>query len=113
MTVISTQRSFSPSVDYGSDHPSVTFDGGEAYPEQVRGLPLYIFCPTDSINSCAGLRNWPSYIRNALWLNAAARLRQSDENLVNSSATVGTEPGGTYWYSLDINSLTHRDLPHT
>src|SRR5215208_1319130 len=44
-TIISTRRSFSPSVDYGSDHPSVRFDGGEAYPEQVSGLAYLSFVP--------------------------------------------------------------------
>jgi hypothetical protein len=40
MTVISTRRSSLPSVDYAEDHTSVTFDGGEAYPEQVCACPL-------------------------------------------------------------------------
>jgi RNA polymerase primary sigma factor len=41
------------------------------------------------------------------------RASQSDRRRVNSSATVGTEPGGTYWYSVDRNPLTHTDFPHT
>ena len=73
--VLAISRGF----DYGSDHPSVTFDGGEAYPEQVRGLTLFILCPTDSINCCAGLRNWLSYIQNALWFNAARRCRTASK----------------------------------
>ncbi len=42
-----------------------------------------------------------------------SRASQGDGRRVNSSATVGTEPGGTYWYSTDINPLTYEDLPHT
>jgi len=35
------------------------------------------------------------------------------ERRVNSSATVGTEPGGIQRYSLDTKTLTYTDLPHT
>jgi hypothetical protein len=40
MTVISTRRSYLPSVDDGRDHTSVTFDGGEAHLEQVCACPF-------------------------------------------------------------------------
>ena len=46
-------------------------------------------------------------------IRPAFSISQSDESRVNSSATVGTEPGGTYWYSMDRNPLTHAGLPHT
>ena len=36
--VICTRLSSLPSVDDGTGHTSVTFEGGEAYPEQVGGL---------------------------------------------------------------------------
>ncbi len=37
-------------------------------------------------------------------------LSQSEESLMS---TLGTEPDGTYWYSVDINPLTYTDIPHT
>ena len=37
-------------------------------------------------------------------------LSQSDESLMS---TVGTEPDGTYWHSVDINPLTYAANPHT
>ena len=37
----------------------------------------------------------------------------SPASRVNSSATVGTEQGSTYWYSLDTNPHTYAGFPHT
>ena len=38
---------------------------------------------------------------------------QNEESRVNSSATVGTEPGGIHRYSLDTNPHTYAVNPHT